>query len=386
MVGLPSWFPARVSESSACGHFRPGVVRVLKPPIKLAAECWLVQHSACGRSQRDLLWCDKSALHAGILQGIPYAQLPTGSLRFAPPQPLNTSFDEPRSATEYGHIYIGYGSDTSRLVSPAGTKAGDDLPVAVWVHGVLQSYPMGGSRDPRYNLTLIVHQFVKEGKPIVAASINYRPEIQYNIAAFGGNRDKLTIWGESAGARSLGMQLVAYNGNDGDLFYSAILEGGSPVAWFTGCANASDSLDCLGEFPWQTLNDVFNSTTPLSLTSPTLTAVIDVDFITDQGSNLLHDGNFAHVPILLANNIDEGTAYANTGINTKAQFQSSLATLGLATDQIISILYLHGRLPREESKQVGKRVCLCTRDGSFVLGTSIDDKLYTIELRGPWSR
>ncbi|KAK6062849.1 carboxylesterase family protein [Seiridium cupressi] len=279
-------------------------------------------------------------------------------------------------------------SHALQLISPAGTKAGDDLPVAVWVHGVLQSYAMGGSRYPRYNLTLIVHQFV-EGKPIVAASINYRPTywgflfsqemqdvgtgsiafrdqwmdfrcIQYNIAAFGGNRDKVTIWGESAAARSLGMQLVAYNGNDGYLFYSAILEGGSPAA----------------------------GTTPLSLTSPTLTAVIDEDFITDQDSNLLRDGKFAQVPILLGNNFDEGTAYANTGINTKAQFQSYLATLGLATNQITStsILYLHGRLPREESKQVGKRVCPHTRDGSFVLGTSIDDKLYTIELRGPWSR
>lgn len=86
--------------------------------------------------------------------GIPYAQPPTGSLRFAAPQPLNSSFEEPRSATEFGHMCIGYGSDTSSLgnpvsedcltiniVRPAGTSPGDDLPVAVWVHGGVRSFP-----------------------------------------------------------------------------------------------------------------------------------------------------------------------------------------------------------------------------------------------------
>lgn len=245
---------------------------------------------------------------------------------------------------------------------------------------------MGGARDPRYNLSFIVDQSVKEGKPIVAASINYRLSywgflfgqelqdagagniafrdqrlafrwLQDNIAAFGGDRDQVTIWGESAGARSLGMQLVAYDGNHENLFHGAILESGSPVARFatasdwqtyydtllekTGCANISDSLNCLRGLPWQTLNDVFNGTTPLDVTSPTLSAVVDGDFITDQGSNLLRDGKFAHVPVLAGNNFDEGTAYAKTGINTTEQFESYLATLGLDSHQIANITDLY---------------------------------------------
>jgi carboxylesterase type B len=35
--------------------------------------------------------------------------------------------------------------------------------------------------------------------------------------------DKLTIWGESAGARSLGMQLIAYDGMHNSLFRSATI-------------------------------------------------------------------------------------------------------------------------------------------------------------------
>ncbi|KAF5003892.1 hypothetical protein FDECE_9597 [Fusarium decemcellulare] len=329
--------------------------------------------------------------------GIPYAQPPVGSLRFASPQPLTEKFDEPRSATEYGWMCIGYGSDTANLgnpvsedcltiniVRPAGVKPGDDLPVGVWVHG--GSYTNGGARDPRYNLSYIVDQSVKENKPIVAASINYRVSywgflfseelqdanagnlgfkdqrlalqwLKDNINAFGGSSDKVTIWGESAGARSLGMQLVAYDGKYDGLFRSAILQSGSPVAKFanattwqpyfdalvqkTSCSSAADKLSCLRELPWQTLNAIFNGTNALSVTAPTLSAVIDGDFMTDQGSNLLRAGKFAHVPVLLGNNFDEGTGYAKQGISTDEQFQAYLKTFNFDADQVadLSLLY-----------------------------------------------
>lgn len=80
--------------------------------------------------------------------GVPYAQPPVGSLRFAAPEPLKEKFDGVQNATEYGWMCIGYGADTSNLgspvnedcltlnvVRPKGVKPGDDLPVGVWVHG-----------------------------------------------------------------------------------------------------------------------------------------------------------------------------------------------------------------------------------------------------------
>ena len=92
--------------------------------------------------------------------GIPYAQPPTGPLRFAPPQALDEAWDEPRDATSYGNICFGYGADTAALsnpisedcltlniVRPAGVEAGDDLPVSIWVHGGVS---LPGSRYTYY--------------------------------------------------------------------------------------------------------------------------------------------------------------------------------------------------------------------------------------------
>lgn len=325
--------------------------------------------------------------------GIPFAQPPVGDLRYSQAQPLNATFSETRNATEYGPQCIGYGSDTwilgnivsedcltLNVVRPSDAQ---NLPVAVWIHG--GGNTNGGSRDPRYNLTFIVDQGVKSKNAFVAVSINYRLHgwgflfghevleagsanigprdqrmalrwIQDNIAAFGGDSSKVTIWGESAGAMGVGVQMVAYGGRDDGLFRGAIAESGgvispqrylTPEEWqptydsivnATNCSSVADTLGCLRRLPVEILSGVLNSSVT---TLASWRAQIDGDFLSDSATTLMQTGRFVKVPLLIGTTHDEGTSFAPRGVNTTEEFLELIASAGPdnATALTIAALY-----------------------------------------------
>lgn len=169
------------------------------------------------------------------------------------------------------------------------TTSSTPLPVLVWIYG--GGFFSGSSADPQYNLSGLVRTASEAQQPIIAVSLNYRvgllgffqtPEvfaagdsnaglldqrlalrwIKENIAAFGGDPERITVWGESSGAQSIAYHLHSYDGRDDGLFQAAILESGGfvgtpmmPPAYYvapvdslaraTGCGNAENRLDCL---------------------------------------------------------------------------------------------------------------------------------------------
>ncbi|GAA6022853.1 hypothetical protein JCM11491_007019 [Sporobolomyces phaffii] len=329
--------------------------------------------------------------------GVPYAQPPVGNLRLRKPKSIATSFEGGRfKADSYSVFCPGFGSDdwafelgedclTINIVRPAGTTQDSKLPIGFWIYG--GGYQQGGSGDPRYNGTWVVQRSVEMEKPIIFVSINYRvaalgflnsPElaregnqnmglydqrlamewVQENIASFGGDPAKVTIWGESAGAFAVAGHLAGYGLNETSLFRGAILESGANPLYYTnnasstyspynqsttyamildksGCSDGDDStqLKCLRDLD----ADKFNQ----SVTGTYWRPVVDGSIIPQLSSRSFADGDFVKVPLLLGTNTDEGTAFGLRHINTTDELVDSLVLnyVGLSpnsTEQLVS--------------------------------------------------
>lgn len=206
-------------------------------------------------------------------RGIPYALAPTGDLRWAPPQPVTSLGDGVFKAYNFGpacpqtaRFNLTEASSNEDCLSinvstPAGAKAGDNLPVLFWIHG---GAFIGGSSS-LYRLD----KLAGEGR-LVVVSINYRlgalgfmPNaafasggyngnygledqrlamrwVQDNIQAFGGNKNNVTIAGESAGAGSVCMHLASPDRVDG-LFAKAITQSAGCMARLPTVTEAQDA-------------------------------------------------------------------------------------------------------------------------------------------------
>lgn len=189
--------------------------------------------------------------------GIPYAAAPTGERRFRPPAPA-PSWTGVRQATQIGfaapqtpHFVIGFAAsgpqDEDCLNLNVFTPAADGAkrPVMVWIHG--GGFTHGAGYEALYD----GGRLATRGE-VVVVSLNYRlgalgflsiPEariganqglldqvaalrwVKDNIAAFGGDPDEVTIFGESAGSASVGC-LVAMPAARG-LFKRAIYQSGA---------------------------------------------------------------------------------------------------------------------------------------------------------------
>lgn len=193
-----------------------------------------------------------------VFKGIRYAAPPFGPNRLLPPQPVSP-WSGTRDAFEFGpkSPQLPYPSPIDVLVPELNSSGEDCLtlnvwspelasgrrPVMVWIPGGMFEYH-GTSACPWYDGS----RFARDG--IVCVTINYRVAadgflylgkgnanrglldqiaalewVKSNIAAFGGDPDNVTLFGESAGAISIGALLSAPRARG--LFRRAIAQSGA---------------------------------------------------------------------------------------------------------------------------------------------------------------
>ena len=285
-----------------------------------------------------------------LFAGIPYAAPPVGPLRFRPPSPA-TPWAGIRDATEPGPRCIqdpggdpefGKQSDEDCLSLNVWTPpmTGSPRPVMVWIHGGAFTGGSGKIYDGRW--------LVSRG--VIVVTINYRlgtlgfladPSlgppgdvgnyglqdqqaalrwVRDNIAEFGGDPEKVTVAGESAGGMSVCDHLVA-PGSQG-LFRAAIIQSAPcgaqadlptaerrsvEYAAKVGCGDPRTAGDCLRALPVDKLREpvTFFDIGEDKLPGPvTGSAALPVDPVTAMAKN-----EVARVPVLIGTNRDEFTLF-----------------------------------------------------------------------------
>ncbi|MDR7276466.1 carboxylesterase/lipase family protein [Catenuloplanes atrovinosus] len=365
-------------------------------------------------------------------QGIPYAAPPTGAARWTAPRPADAWPGE-RDATRPGPRCPQTGPSgallgdedclTLAVHGPSGTRSGAKRPVLVWIHGGGLNVGGADETDPR--------RLVTEGG-IVVVSINYRLGalgflsvpglpgggtfglrdqqlalrwVQQNIAAFGGDPGRVTLYGVSAGGDSVCSHLASPASRG--LFHRAILGSsachgtnaldtlrpglgpaadtwkplpvldglGTTYAAGLGCPDAN--LDCLRALPTEKV-----AAANVYYWSP----ATGTETLPRRPSEAIAAGEAADVPVLMGIVRDEGAslvagAYAAPPLD-EARFTEFLSTLAGPRAEAAKAAYpLAGRTPNRAFADVyGDRSFACP---NMITYRDLGDRVWVYELTEP---
>ncbi|KAJ8977382.1 hypothetical protein NQ317_001983 [Molorchus minor] len=288
-------------------------------------------------------------------QQVPYAMPPLGKLRFMAPQPVSAWSDVLdctvetkicRQTSRHGKLenddclYL-------NIYTPAEPGSNNSLSVMFYIYG-------GGFVRGSATFGLVgPHFFMEQG--VVIVTVNYRtgPQgflstgdgvipgnmglkdqnlalkwVQENIHLFGGDPDKVTIFGQSAGAASVTYQILSPQSKG--LFRAAIAQSGSALSPWAYQRHAKDIayqlaaqfdptfnrnrtslelLELLQSVPEENITAVAESLHPEGVSTENIiqgfyyAPVIEIEhkgaFLTEYQYTLVESGNFTKVPLVI---------------------------------------------------------------------------------------
>ncbi|MET0282994.1 MAG: carboxylesterase/lipase family protein [Polyangiales bacterium] len=358
--------------------------------------------------------------------GIPYAKPPLGELRWKPPQAAE-SWSGTRDATQFGKRCAQVASATLQneasqdedclYLNVWAPRDAEKLPVMFWIHG-------GGNVNGSASEPV---PFVKSGvfydgtklaeRDVVVVSINYRlgvfgffdhaalgadganqglrdqraalAWVAENAAAFGGDPQNVTIFGESAGSYDVCAHVASPLSRGA--FHKAISQSGGCTTLQTTAAEAEQqattfatAVGCTGD---AALTCLRGKTVAELLAAPSdFGPNVDGAFMPEQWRALYDRGEIAKVPYILGSNTDEGTLFAQgVTIADQASYDAALASaFAAASAPAVAALYPASNFPNGKpnafhaayARAVGDARLVCTTHDAAARALAAGSKVY----------
>ncbi len=375
-----------------------------------------------------------------VYKGIPFAAPPVGDLRWKPPQPVEP-WEGVKRCEQFGprcpqppHAEDSFWNTREWVdkteqsedclylnVWTAAKTRGDKLPTMLWIHG--GGLTSGSASQPLYDGTKMAR------KGVVVVTINYRvgpfgflahPElsresehgssgnygvldqvealkwVQQNIVEFGGDPGRVTIFGESAGSRSVCSLLATplakglfqraigqSGGGFGAMSYLKEDQPGLLAAEKAGLAFARAAGGEEAPAPLETLRSLSANQVLATLKkTPNVRPQIIVDgwVFPDEIHTIFEQGKQSRVDVILGSNADEGTSiFGGMGPMTAEQFRDMVQRqYGQFTDEFFKTY------PVNSDDEVRDVLLASVRDGWFTwqmrtwgqLMSTVDAKAY----------
>lgn len=311
--------------------------------------------TAAASDNGPIVWTDSGPVSGTTaqdyrsFQGIPYAAPPSGALRWRAPQPVRR-WQQPRDATKpgnrcaQGQSFAPPSTSEDCLYLNVTTPRKPGLkPVMVFLHGGGNSYGAGADYEPHrlavggdvvvVTVNYRLGKFGSFGYPGLAGSGDFGLQdqqaalrwVRRNAAAFGGNPQNVTLFGQSGGAFDVCGQLTSPVARE--LFDRAIMQSGScatswpangngpgvpsGAAWQSlaqvnaqgvelaakhGCTDPVAAVDCMRKVPAEDLLPQTNELTAVAFGGQVLP---------ENPEQALGDGHFARIPVMSGTTRDE---------------------------------------------------------------------------------